>query len=110
MHRWWYKYLFSGCAFLGRERGILQFDGAVDVGDGEGLNIRLDLSEVILLVHIAGDFVFGLIITSHHGSQIAGHACRQGGYYRQGNQCVIGWTPGALVSEHRNIVGETKSW
>jgi hypothetical protein len=76
MQRWWYNYLFSGCTFLRRKGSIFEFDGAVDVGDGEGLDIRLDLGKVILLVHVAGDLVLGLIVTSPHGSQIAGHACR----------------------------------
>ena len=70
---WWYKYLFSGCTFLGREGGIFQSDSAVDIRDGKSLNIRLDLGEVVLLLHVARDLVFGLFVTPHHGSQIAGH-------------------------------------
>jgi hypothetical protein len=88
MQRWWYKYLFSGCALLRRERSILQSDSAVDVGDCESLNIRFDLSEAILLVHVARDLVLGLVVTSPHGSEIAGHACRQGWCYRQGSKEV----------------------
>lgn len=85
--------LFSGCTLFGWERGVLQLDSAVNVGSGQSLDVRLDLSKVILLLHITRDLVLGFIlIASHHGGQIAGHVGTRhvvirDENYKQGDRC-----------------------